>query len=851
MVTSIMKKQTIRERKKNRRQTIAVWITTCIATALFAAVFSFASSCQAGLIEYAKDLSGDYDYVFYDVPREEADHIVNNRKVATAYQSVGLGYAKLSGSKNPDKPYVYLTAMDNRAMQKNALHLIKGRMPKNDHEILLSRHMMTNGGVEYRVGDTITLDISEREDKNGNVLTQSSGYRTGEKLKKKLTASFQVVGIVQRPNFGFEEWTAPGYSVITYLNPKGDNILEKYMQRTDIYCKYTKAGLRDRAQTTADIVGVTLTPGVQKFPFIKDERITNRQINDLMERSPYRFYENWGLIRFERMDIGQSAYHMLYLAVAVTNVIILAAAVSCIGSSFAISMEEKRKSYGMLASVGATPRQIRQSVYYEAFLTGRTAIPLGTVLGLLLSTGGIFAIKALLYGQNTVQYLHVHVAWQMLIAGILLSAVTLVLSARRPAKQAAKSSPVAAMRGQAKKSRRAKKRTITAAIAGCTALFILVSYFMGVQTISVGQSNHMFDDHANVSVDVQGSWEVSRSAVLQSTKEKSVTEAAVLRTAAYMVNTKEVPYTQTHIRRNGAPDLKHETTAVIQVLAVGETAYRNYLKELGLSYETAKDCAIFYNAYAGYWDGKETTWKVTDYKPGVWIRGQFCHEEQMEKTPDMTDQMQIAAVTTRRPFGVDTSQSYTDSGTIIVSDAWLDAHDPQGGAKITVKYASTDPGTLTQALEKTYDFYPEEIRNRDLQNRENNMLLFVDGIALYGFLLAVLLIGVTNICNTVLTDLWQRRREFVILRSVGMTPKQEKQMLAKEFFGYGRNGIAIGLVIGGCASALYYRIFASGVQGALWFCVAATVVIMVGLLLLFAGMIRYAMMKNKDMILGR
>lgn len=97
------------------------------------------------------------------------------------------------------------------------------------------------------------------------------------------------------------------------------------------------------------------------------------------------------------------------------------------------------------------------------------------------------------------------------------------------------------------------------------------------------------------------------------------------------------------------------------------------------------------------------------------------------------------------------------------------------------------------------------------------MLLFVDGIALYGFLLAVLLIGVTNICNTVLTDLWQRRQEFVILRSVGMTPKQEKQMLAKEFFGYGRNGIAIGLVIGGCASALYYRIFASGVQGALWF----------------------------------
>ena len=101
MVTSIMKKRTIRERKKNRRQTIAVWITTCIATALFAAVFSFASSCQAGLIEYAKDLSGDYDYVFYDVPREEADHIVNNRRLRPHTRVSGWGMQSFPAVKIP------------------------------------------------------------------------------------------------------------------------------------------------------------------------------------------------------------------------------------------------------------------------------------------------------------------------------------------------------------------------------------------------------------------------------------------------------------------------------------------------------------------------------------------------------------------------------------------------------------------------------------------------------------------------------------------------------------------------------------------------------------------------------
>lgn len=77
--------------------------------------------------------------------------------------------------------------------------------------------------------------------------------------------------------------------------------------------------------------------------------------------------------------------------------------------------------------------------------------------------------------------------------------------------------------------------------------------------------------------------------------------------------------------------LNMKTTAVIQVLGVGETAYRNYLKELGLSYETAKDCAIFYNAYAGYWDGKETTWKCDRLQTGDWIRGQFATKNRWRK----------------------------------------------------------------------------------------------------------------------------------------------------------------------------------------------------------------------------
>lgn len=202
------------------------------------------------------------------------------------------------------------------------------------------------------------------------------------------------------------------------------------------------------------------------------------------------------------MDIGQSAYHMLYLAVAVTNVIILAAAVSCIGSSFAISMEEKRKSYGMLASVGATPRQIRQSVYYEAFLTGRTAIPWELCWDCCFRQAEFLLSKRCCTGR--IPYSICMFMWHgRCLSPVFYSQLSLLFFPRAVRQNRRQKFSGCGNARAGKEKPPGKKRTITAAIAGCTALFILVSYFMGVQTISVGQSNHMFDDHANVSVDVQ------------------------------------------------------------------------------------------------------------------------------------------------------------------------------------------------------------------------------------------------------------------------------------------------------------------------------------------------------------
>lgn len=195
-----------------------------------------------------------------------------------------------------------------------------------------------------------------------------------------------------------------------------------------------------------------------------------------MERSPYRFYENWGLIRFERMDIGQSAYHMLYLAVVVTNVIILAAAVSCIGSSFAISMEEKRKSYGMLASVGATSRQIRQSVYYEAFLQGAPQFPWELCWDCCFRQAEFLLSKRCCTGR--IPYSICMFMWHgRCLSSVFYSQLSLLFFPR--AVRQNRRQKVLRLRQCAGRQRKppGKKRTITAAIAGCTALYSGILFY--------------------------------------------------------------------------------------------------------------------------------------------------------------------------------------------------------------------------------------------------------------------------------------------------------------------------------------------------------------------------------------
>lgn len=132
-----------------------------------------------------------------------------------------------------------LFGMDDKALQENGLVLTKGRMPENDKELVISRHIEYNGRVYLNVGDTITLDIGTRQDSTGYVLEQHNPYQTetsndnvnvpegwtewneytkiAEEIVNTQKKQYKIVGIIERPNTNLEEYSAPGYTVITHM----------------------------------------------------------------------------------------------------------------------------------------------------------------------------------------------------------------------------------------------------------------------------------------------------------------------------------------------------------------------------------------------------------------------------------------------------------------------------------------------------------------------------------------------------------------------------------------------------------------------------------------------------------
>lgn len=839
---NVLNKLTKKNLLLNKKRTVVTIIGIMLSTALVCAVAGLVTSAQQTFVNLIKNTDGDYHISFSNVPQEQQKYITQNNAVDSYYITKELGYSKFESIQNEDKPYIYVVSMNENAFEKGAYKLIEGRMAQNENEIVIPQHLIDNGRVKINVGDKITLNVGTRELMDGSKLNQKNPYlassskeyiyqETGkagdnedyeEQIVDGQKKEYTVVGIMKRP--GVEPYSAPGYTAVTYSNDdKNVGNAEKTVLANT------------KSATTIANFYVTL-----KNP--KEYENVMNQIKNTIEtenESEIEVEANVDLLRFEGV-LSESTLGVLYGIASVIIVIIVVSSVFVIRNSFSISVSEKTKQYGMLASVGATKKQIKRSVLLEGLYIGIIAIPLGILLGIVAIIILLWIVNLLMGDMMEGTEFVYNVPGMAILISIAISGITIFLSCLIPAIKASRIPPIEAIRGtddikikarKVKTSKLTKKlfgiggviasknlkrnrkkyRTTVVSLVVSISIFIALSSFLTYGQMITGS----YYTDLNYNIAVNGGNEAlyekiatwsginSYSYSYQTSAEIDVNKYGTDFAKEELENKKQI-YEEDFPEDVG----KYEyNTLGLTIVMVNNDYFKSYVKSLGMNEKDYSNIAILGDDMIHYLgQGKSKVEHYFNVKAG----------DSMEVTMnDEQKQIKISKITTERPMGYESC--YTTGGYLFVSEDYpLVTKDKSelnsGNLCIEAQKPSEIENKLTDLKKESEEFENIMVTNlAEYADQEKRIIILVS-IFLYGFIAVITLIGVTNIFNTITTNMILRSKEFANLKSIGMTTKEFNKMIKLESIMYGTKSLLIGIPIGLFGSYEIFKSFTNSID---------------------------------------
>ena len=813
---NILKNIAYKNLQLNKKRNIVTVIGIILSVALITALSSLVVSFKESIINLEKHINGDFHYSFDGVQSNDLSIFENNRSIENFYKVGTLGYAKIN-TENEYKPYAYVITMDKNDFNSVGIELTDGELPKNNNEIIIPRHLRNNGKVDLKVGDTITLEVGSRMS-DGYALGQNNPYEetNNETIENTVSVTYKVVGIFERPSTALEPFSSPGYTFIT-TNASG-------VKNYTVFARYTREGLKNEYKVTAGILGVNekvLKKNIQEFNY--------KEVNEKEQgKSKFYFDINRYLIMLETNAYGDSSMKALLVLSTIVTVIIIVTSVYCIKNSFNISITEKTKEYGILKSVGATTSQIKKSVYYEAFLLGCVGIPIGILSGVLASFILIhvvnFFIRSMFVGN---EYLIFKISYLSIVISIILSIITIFMSSKKGAKIASKTSPMVLIRGNDdikvnskklktpkyinklfgiggvvsyKNIKRNKKkyRTTIVSIVMSVSVYIALSYFVNTafDVVKMVKGDYTYN---LVYTSYTKDYNLNYNNVLNFSKHDTVKKYSVVRTSTITGNFKA---SKDFKKYNAYMSEEKPILNSVTFISVGKEEYLRYISKLGLNYNSVKDKGILIDNNIGYDTKKklEVSYNMTDNKKGDIINFTSMKE-------DKTFDMELASVTNIRPFGYENNYG---SLVMVVSDEYMEKLDKLESVSLYVE--SKDPDKLQSDIDKMCkDTEGCYVNNVDATVKQMKSIYTVIAIFLYGFIIVISLIGITNIFNTITTNMTLRKREFATLKSIGMTSNEFNRMIFLESFFYIFKSLLIGIPIGVLLSYLIFKGFTNQV----------------------------------------
>ena len=276
------------------------------------------------------------------------------------------------------------------------------------------------------------------------------------------------------------------------------------------------------------------------------------------------------------------------------------------------------------------------------------------------------------------------------------------------------------------------------------------------------------------------------------------------------------------------------------IVALGEQEYNRYLKEIGVS--SNQEVGILLDEF------KENINK----KNYIGYMYHLKNNDILEGTKVVTEEpFKIEIVRSdKRPMGLE--RSYSFGGYLIVSDKMFDENFE---SLYTAMYLSAKD---TKKLENRIDELAKE--NNNFKNigytnyedevKEQNAMVLIVSIFLYGFITVISLIGITNIFNTITTNMNLRSKEFAMLKSIGMTKREFNRMIRLESIFYGLKSLLFGIPLGLAGSYLIYQAFKSGLEFGYKFPIKSLIIVVIFVSIIIGIIMKYSLSKiNKQNIM--
>ena len=857
---NIFRRYTLASLKKNRTRTVVTIIGIILSVAMFTAVTTTVSSIRNYMMRVCEQEDGSWNGVMFDLTKEQAATLRTKKDIVKRAEIQNLGYAKLTDSKNECKPFLFLGGMSKGLNEILPVNILEGRLPKKDGEILLPEHLSINGGVKYELGETISLGLGVRKSKDGSTLWQHDSFgmenSVSQSFEKQGDKEYTVVGFYKRPNF--EPGMAPGYTAFTVEDSKCMNGETFYFI------------LQDPTKTNQ---------------FLKDNS-PNMDLTDV--NSMYLAYSGFSPNdRFNRI--------LLYLSIILMGIIMFGS-ISLIYNSFSISVNERKKQFGLLGSIGATKKQMRKSILFESVVLSGVGIPLGVLAGLggmaitFYCTSDLFQS----FSSNATNQLSLHLVAS--IESILIAAVvgfiTVLISAYLPAKKAMKVSAIEAIRQStdiritprklytrtyitklfglegtlAQKNFRRNKKKYRATVFSLfisVVLFISASSFCAYMKENINSLISYYNCEINYRVpmkeEADGIFEQFQSLKSATESVKTTENTNISFLAPISAGDRKGVQVQQKNMDNDGVLKKTGQFMIYGVLSfVDDDTYRKFLQKQNLDpdiYMNTKNPIALASTKITAWDSDKEKYSVYQ----LFDEGDFSIKAMSEKkmeggyelgVPEYkidTNGEILVNVTKYDTVEEDgtTSGNAVDSKFVTMDQAYqisnlqvgdivdevpmgLDMYQnsmfeilyPQSAMETVLKgntenyntgmyFRSDNPDELYKAMCNILterNLSTDAIQNVYSMVQSNRAILTIMNVFSYGFIILISLIALANVFNTISTNIALRRREFAMLRSVGMTQRGFYKMMNYECVLYGVKGLVYGLPV---AFLLTYAIYES------------------------------------------